>query len=54
MLRERMILRHGHYMKAGMLDSQFRALEEPKDVITVDVGGTVEEVAAEVRKRLGL
>jgi gluconokinase len=54
LLRERMGARHGHYMKAGMLESQFAALEEPKDAITVDVSGTVEEVAGEVRKRLGL
>jgi gluconokinase len=54
LLRERMGARHGHYMKAGMLESQFAALEEPKGAITVDVSGTVEEVAGEVRKRLGL
>jgi gluconokinase len=53
LLRERMGARHGHYMKAGMLESQFAALEEPKGAITVDVSGTVEEVAGEVRKRLG-
>jgi gluconate kinase len=41
-------------MKAGMLESQFRALEEPKDAITVDVSASAEKVAAEVRKRLGL
>lgn len=36
--------REGHYMKAGMVHSQFVALEEPDndevDVITVDVNGT--------------
>ena len=54
LLRERVVSRHGHYMKAGMLESQFRALEEPKDAITVDVSASAEKVAAEVRKRLGL
>ncbi|MEJ2292156.1 MAG: hypothetical protein P8Y05_10635, partial [Deinococcales bacterium] len=29
--------RKGHYMKANMLQSQFRDLEEPEDAITVDV-----------------
>lgn len=33
----RMVNRPGHYMKADMLRSQFDALEEPADVITVDV-----------------
>ena len=54
LLRERVVSRHGHYMKAGMLESQFRALEEPKDAISVDVSASAEKVAAAVRKRLGL
>ena len=54
LMRERVVSRHGHYMKAGMLESQFRALEEPKDAITVDVSASAAKVAAEVRKRLGL
>lgn len=33
----RMRTRRGHYMKAAMLESQFRDLEEPADAVTVDV-----------------
>jgi len=46
---ERMERRQGHYMKGGMLESQFRDLEEPQDAVTVDVTGSV---AAAVRQAL--
>jgi gluconokinase len=29
-IRERMEMRQGHYMKAGLLESQFAILEEPR------------------------
>jgi gluconate kinase len=29
--------RKEHFMKAGLLSSQFAALEEPKGVLTVDI-----------------
>ena len=53
-LHARMAARHGHYMKAGMLESQLATLEEPRDAIAVDVNRSEEEVAGEVRKRLGV
>lgn len=47
-LLARVQARHGHYMGAGMVHSQFDALEEPgdeeTDVIAVDVSGSVDEV----------
>jgi gluconokinase len=47
-LLERVQARHGHYMGANMVHSQFDILEEPgteeTDVISVDVSGTLEEV----------
>ena len=36
----RMRRRQGHYMKADMLASQFRDLEEPRNAVTVDVTGS--------------
>lgn len=40
----RVSMREGHYMKSGMVHSQFVTLEEPEndevDVVTVDVSGT--------------
>jgi gluconokinase len=45
----RMRQRSGHYMKAEMLRSQFRDLEEPEDAFTISieksVGRIVEEIA---------
>ena len=37
LIRSRMKERPDHFMKADMLPSQFEALEEPSDAITVDV-----------------
>jgi gluconokinase len=37
LIRSRMAARPGHYMKPAMLHSQFEALEEPADALTVDI-----------------
>ena len=52
-LRRRLQARAGHYMKAGMLESQLAALEEPRDAVVVDVSGTMEESVAAVLKVAG-
>lgn len=48
LIAARMSARHGHFMKAAMLDSQFADLEPPgpdeRDVIRVDISGTPEQV----------
>lgn len=54
LLRERMAARHGHYMKAGMLESQFATLEEPEDAVTVDVNGTPAEIVGQIHESLEL
>ena len=46
--------RSGHFFDARLLATQFEALEEPEDVIVVDVEQTPERVVAEIRRRLGL
>jgi gluconokinase len=46
LIRSRLQHRTGHYMKADMLATQFEALEEPSDALTVDVSqspGTIVE-----------
>ena len=53
LLRERMRSRSGHYMKAGMLESQLATLEEPRDAIVVDVSGPIEESVAEILQAIG-
>lgn len=42
------------YMPAGLLRSQFEALEPPLDAVSVDISGTPEEAAAAVVAALGL
>ena len=41
-------------MNPVLLASQFEILEPPDDAIRVDVTGTPEEIAGEIRRRLGL
>jgi gluconokinase len=53
LIRSRLAQRRGHYMPASLLDSQFAALEEPTDAITVGIEGTPDEIAAEIVAALG-
>jgi gluconokinase len=46
--------RKGHFMNPALLQSQFAALEEPQDAITVDVSRRPEEVVSFIRDRLRL
>ncbi len=45
LIEARMKARAKHYMRAGMLASQFAALEEPEGVLAVDIGPPVEQIA---------
>ncbi len=53
----RMQQRAGHYMKANMLASQFEALEEPRDALTLDVaapvGALVDQIVRGLRPPIG-
>jgi gluconokinase len=44
----RMESRAGHYMKPFMLKSQFDALEEPANAITIDIALSVEQVVKSI------
>lgn len=48
----RISARQDHYMKPGMLKSQFEALEEPADVLAVDIAMTVEEIVHEILRHI--
>jgi carbohydrate kinase (thermoresistant glucokinase family) len=53
----RLAARHGHFMPASLLDSQFADLEEPapdEDALTVQIGDNPVVLADEVIARLGL
>lgn len=54
LIRERLTERHGHFMKAGMLDSQFAALEEPEESTHYDAAHPPAELVREIRERLGV
>jgi gluconokinase len=46
LIKARMLARPGHYMKPGMLDSQFAALEEPVDAVTVSIENSPQEIVS--------
>ena len=49
--------RHGHFMNAALLQSQFDDLEEPEsdeNVLTIDLGRTPEEIVNRIRVKLHL
>jgi len=57
LIASRLAARHGHFMPASLLDSQFETLEEPaadEPVIRVEIGATPEAIADEVMAALGL
>ena len=48
LMRSRMVHRPGHYMKANMLQSQFDALEEPHNALTVDAARPLDELVSQI------
>jgi gluconokinase len=52
LIYQRLLQRHGHFASEQILASQFAALEEPEDAITVDIGHSAEEIVTEIRRRL--
>src|SRR5688572_30441654 len=53
LIEARMKARKGHYMKAGLLESQFATLEEPVDAITAEIAAAPEAIADAVAAALG-
>lgn len=54
LIQSRLEARKGHYMKAGLLQSQFAALEEPQDALVVDIDGDPAFISARIVEALGL
>ena len=54
LIAERLRSRQGHFADEQILASQFAALEEPEQAITVDVAKTPAGIVTEIRKRLGV
>lgn len=56
-IRRRLVARHGHYMPATLLDSQFDTLEPPTDepdVLSIDIGPAPSEIIDHIIDLLGL
>ncbi len=54
LIRRRLAQRHDHYMNPELLRSQFDALEEPRNAVTVDITPSPEEIARNIRHALGI
>ncbi len=54
LIEARLMARKGHYMKAGLLKSQFAALEEPGGALVIDIGDEPERIAASLLKALNI
>ena len=52
LIRQRMLARKNHYMKAGLLESQFATLEEPTDAIVADIDAEPAAIADVILSRL--
>ena len=53
-INARMLARKDHYMKAGMLESQFAALEEPEDAVIADIVQAPDVIVARICAALNL
>ena len=54
LIAQRLRQRHGHFASETILASQFAALEEPDDAITVEIDHTEEEIVADIIRQLGV
>ena len=54
LIRARLLQRQEHFMPAGLLASQFAALEEPEQGVIIDIGQPPETIVALIRAELGV
>lgn len=54
LIRERLEERTGHYAKSSLLESQFKALEEPEDSLTEDISRDAEAIADDIIREFKL
>ena len=56
LIRQRMLARQGHYMQAGLLDSQIQTLEKPNtqetDVIHLNIDQTASQILRQALEQL--
>ncbi len=51
LIRLRMASRPRHYMKLALLQSQFDALEEPRDALVIDASLSVDKIVTQILKK---
>jgi len=54
LIRKRLAQRRGHFMPPGLLASQFAALEEPEQVVVIDIVHFSDTVVELIREQLGV
>lgn len=54
LIEARMKLRKNHFMKPGMLKSQFEALQEPADAITIEIDQSLEDIQKNILSEIKL
>jgi gluconokinase len=54
LIQKRLASRHGHFMKADLLTSQFAALEEPHDIPAVEVSAEPLAIVGRIKEALGM
>ena len=53
MIRQRMQAREKHYMKPGMLESQFQILEPPQNALQINIERPINEIVQEIIDLIG-
>lgn len=54
LIEERIRQRTGHYMRGGLLASQYETLEKPVGIPEVDVSADPSEIVREIRRKLAI
>ena len=54
LIHRRLKKRHGHFMTAGLLASQFEALEPPRDAFTLNIAEPVVSLVAKIRQQFDI
>jgi gluconokinase len=54
LIGQRLAARKGHFMNPALLESQFEALEPPEDALRINITPPPEQIAGEIRRKLGL
>jgi gluconokinase len=54
LIAQRLQARHGHFAGEAILASQLADLEEPQNVVLVDISASPQQIVNQIRKALGL